>query len=87
MGSFAQTLLSVDLNLPTKGVVTRSVGRVAVAVGRVAKVLEGMTWTLGRVARSDSMVLGILDAIVCMCTIAIEGLSHYAIVSRVGYDV
>ena len=39
----------------------------AVAVGRVARVLEGMTWTLGRVARSDRIVLGILDAIVCMC--------------------
>lgn len=47
-----------------KGVVTRSIGRVAVVVGRVANVLEGMTWTLGRVPRSDSMVLGILDAIV-----------------------
>jgi hypothetical protein len=85
MGSLAQTLLSVDLNLPTKGVVTPSVGRVAVEVGRVAKALVGMIWTLGRVARSDNMVLGILDAIVYMCTIAIEGLSH--LVSRVGYDV
>jgi hypothetical protein len=56
----------VDLNLPTKGVVTRSIGRVAVAVGRVAKVLEGMTCTRGRLARSDSMVLGSLDAIVYM---------------------
>jgi hypothetical protein len=69
MGSFAQTLLSVDLNLPTKGVVTRSVGRVAVEVGRLAKALVGMTWTLGRVARSDRMVLGILDAIVCVCSV------------------
>ena len=51
------------MNLPTKGVVTRSIGRVAV-VGRVANVLVGITWTLGRVARSDRMVLGILDAIV-----------------------
>jgi hypothetical protein len=46
---------------------------VAVAVGKVAKVLEGMTWTLGRAARSDRIVLGSLDAIVCMCTIAVEG--------------
>jgi len=51
-------------------------------VGRVAKVLVGMTCTLGRVDRSDKIVLGILDAIVCMCTIAIEGrVTHH---SRVG---
>ena len=45
----------------------------AVAVGRVANVLVGITWTFGRVARSDSMVLGSLDAILYMGTIAIEG--------------
>jgi hypothetical protein len=57
---------------------------VAVAVGRVANVLEGMTWALGRVARSDSMVLGILDAIVYVCSVKGDCCRRLA---RVGYDV
>jgi len=62
IGSLAQALLSVDLNLPMKGVVARRVvGRVA---GRVTKFLAGMTWTLGRAALRVRMVLGSLDAIV-----------------------
>jgi hypothetical protein len=79
IGSLAQALLSVDLNLPMKGVVTLRLGRVAVVVGRVAKVLECIVCTLGRAARSDKIVLGILDAIVYMYVMdcCYRRLSHY----------
>jgi hypothetical protein len=54
-------------------------GRVAVVVGRVAKVLECIVCTLGRAARSDKIVLGILDAIVYMYVMdcCYRRLSHY----------